>query len=354
MKKVAIVTIISMNYGNRLQNYALQTVLDSKGFKCETIPIRRDMLKKIILKIFLKTFLSLFISKYKNVCWDKFNLRISWSRYILNSHDINNQYNYFVAGSDQIWNPMFKFNSDREFLSFVCDEKKISYAASFGIEELPKEYVDLYRERLKKFRSISVREYSAAAIIKELGMPKPMVVLDPTMLLSADQWLKIAKKMNYFSEKRYVVKYFLGKQDNNIDEIIKKKALEFNASVIDISSNNYLNQCKVGPAEFISLFYYSKAVFTDSFHGSVFSIIFHKPFWVFDRPYEEGAGTMTSRLDTLLDTFELKKQRINNLNLCKNKSMEWDYSKVENIISKKRTESLDFLDKAMNIHNVIR
>lgn len=348
MKKVAIITIICRNYGNRLQNYALQTTLYNMGFHCETIPLIEAFYLKSVFKILIKAPLSCFFPKYKNKCWDIFNFNILWSKHISQTSKLNSYYDYFIAGSDQIWNPMLRFNSDREFLTFAEDKKKVAYAASIGIEILPDRCVERFQNNLKNFKNISVRENAAATLIEGLGLPKPMVVLDPTMLLSVDQWMRVAKRKKVFAKKRYVVKYFLGKYNDEVDDLIAEKALELNADIIDISSDNPSKQYNIGPAEFISLFFYSKIVFTDSFHGSVFSILFHKPFLVFDRPYEEGTGKMTSRLDTLLNIFELESQRINDTNNIP-ASLEWNYEKVDGILNLKRNESIEFLKHALDL-----
>lgn len=121
-----------------------------------------------------------------------------------------------------------------------------------------------------------------------------------------------------------------------------------NAELIDIMNLSSDVKNRIGPAEFVSLLYHGEAVFTDSFHGTVFSILFHKPFVVFERPYEEGYGKMSSRLDTLLETFTLNEHRVNCKEQLRTVELEYDFSKVDEIIKERRKDSIEFLEKVLN------
>lgn len=351
MSKVAIVTIISKNYGNRLQNYALQEVLKQMGVDVETIPMRAGKQSiKSDFKYLIKTLINCVGAYYPNVTWERFDKNITWGPYPVNGCEnlLEKRYEYFIAGSDQIWNPVFECNSDREFLVFTTAEKKIAYAASIGLDELPNNEIDRYRKYISAFRAVSVREKSAANIIENLGCPRPKVVLDPTMLLSEEEWKVVIKQSNIKIKERYVVSYFLGIRTAEFDSYINQKATEMGVKLIDIMKLPSNIKDKIGPAEFISLLYNSEEIFTDSFHGTVFSILFHKPFVVFERPYEEGYGKMSSRLDTLLETFDLNEQRVNSKEKLDMIKPEYYYLKVDNILKEKRKESIDFLKSTLN------
>lgn len=345
--RIAIITIISHNYGNRLQNYALQETLQKLNVRVETIPVERKYNLTGKLKLKIKEIASLFIKKYSGVCWDLFDMNIHWSKYTAMTDNVGTQYDYFIAGSDQIWNPIFECNSDREFLVFTADEKKIAYAASIGLDRLPQNVIDKYRKYIYAFKDVSVREKSAADIIEKLGCNRPEVVLDPTMLLSEEQWMIVIAQSKLKLNKRYVVAYFLGMRTAEFDRYILHKASEMNVEVIDIMNPSSEMENKIGPAEFVSLLYHSEAIFTDSFHGSVFSILFHKLFVVFERPYEEGYGKMSSRLDTLLETFRLNERRVNSKEQLETITLECEYSKVDEILKEKRKDSLEFLMRAL-------
>lgn len=346
--KVAIVTIISNNYGNRLQNYALQIVLQNIGVKAETIPVEIKYDFKGLIKLRLKTLASYFKQKYADVCWDLFDQNIHWSKYTTEDDKVGTQYDCFVAGSDQIWNPIFECNSDREFLVFTTDENKIAYAASIGLDELPDNEIGRYRRYISAFKAVSVREKSAANIIENLGCVRPKVVLDPTMLLSDEHWKTVINQSKLRIKERYVVAYFLGIRTAEFDSYILQKATEMHAKLIDIMNLPSDKKNKIGPAEFVSLLYHSKAVFTDSFHGTVFSILFHKPFVAFERPYEEGYGKMSSRLDTILETFGLNERRVNRKEQLKTVTLEYDFSKVDETLKERRKESIEFLEEALH------
>lgn len=351
--KVAIVTIISGNIGNRLQNFALQEVLKEMGLDVRTLPLKST---NVILKLknSVKLDLKILYNKLskndkKTVWWERFNRKkIRWSKYSASDKNVSDEYNFFVAGSDQIWNPYFKFNTEREFLNFTNKEKRIAYAASFGVEDIPEGSKEKYSELLKEFSSISVREFAAVKIVDNLTQKKVPVVLDPTMLLGREAWHEFAKKSLLKFEKPYIFKYFLGIRNDEYETYIDNLARENGWEVIDIikAPNSY--KYKIGPMEFVYLLEHSQVVVTDSFHGSVFSILFHKPFMVFERPCEEGEAIMSSRLDTLLTIFKLEEQRINCIDKL-SQVTEYEYAHVESILSKERKRAIDFLKKAFKI-----
>lgn len=346
--KVAIVTIISYNYGNRLQNYALQETLQKLNIQVETIPIDIKYDLKGRIKLRIKVAVAPVLKKYSEVCWDLFDQNINWSKYIATDNHVDSQYDYFIAGSDQIWNPLFECNSEREFLTFTTNEKKIAYAASIGLDELPCKLTDEYKKYIGAFKMVSVREKSAADIIEKLGCTRPKVVLDPTMLLSEEEWKSVIGQSKLKINKKYVVVYFLGIRNAEFDLYTIKKAAEMETERIDIMNLPLDLKKKIGPAEFIALLYNSEAVFTDSFHGTVFSILFHKPFIVFERPYEEGYGKMSSRLDTLLETFGMNERRVSCKEQLKMLKLKCDFLEVDKILKDKRAQSIDFLKSSLN------
>lgn len=216
------------------------------------------------------------------------------------------------------------------------------------MDELPSNQCDRYRRYITKFDAVSVREKTAADIIERLGCARPKVVLDPTMLLSVEQWKNIINQSKVKFKKKYVVAYFLGVRTEAYDTYIQRMAQRMNSELIDIMRLSPNEKSKIGPAEFLWLLYHSEAVFTDSFHGTVFSILFHKPFVVFERPDEKGYGKMSSRLDTLLDTFDLNKQRAHSEEQLESINMKWDSLRIDENLKRKREYSIEFLKKALN------
>lgn len=348
MKKIGIVTIISNNYGNRLQNYALQQVVGSLGLSVETIPITSHR----NLKKFVKKLLSLFVKKYKSTVWTEFDENIHWASKNYKDGQLKNEssFDYFVAGSDQIWNPLFIINTEREFLTFTSEEKRVAYAASIGLTKLPEENVSTYRKWMTAFKAISVRENEAADIVESLIGEKPLVVLDPTLLLNRDDWNKVIKKPREGYYEKIIVKYFLGIRNDEYEKFIAEYAEELGATIVDITKTNEENDNLIGPAEFLYLIKNAQAVFTDSFHGSVFSILYHKKFLTFARPDEAGYGNMNSRIDTLLGEFDLMEKKITcSEQLTKVNDLSFDVEKVEEFLLTERKKSIEFLKKALEV-----
>lgn len=327
MKKIAIITIESPNYGNRLQNYALQQVILSLGFHVETLrrsnlPLYRKILKKMknIIQVILQT---------KGAKFRKFDKLIYKSQFYATnnkiSDDLSNYYDYFVVGSDQVWNPYFDFVGKVELLSFARSEQKIAYAASFGVSKLPEHKINVYQEYLKDFKNISVREEAGAVIIKKLLQNDVSIVLDPTLMLTSDEWRSIEKKPPKMVNEDYVLVYALGEKNMEFTKAIEEMSIKY--EIVDVnSSKENGREWAIGPAEFLYLIDHANFVLTDSFHGSVFSIIFHTKFKVFKRTGLE----MNSRIETLLKITGLDKDKL-------------DFEGAEMKLHHWRKESLSFL-----------
>lgn len=311
MKKIGIITIIDLNLGNRLQNYALQRYLQQLGYDVRTIVYTKRNLKAEIKRI-LKNVLAIFSEKHNDVVWANFNKRIKWDNRLVkdSAEEINRDYDFFVAGSDQIWNPNFDFISDREFLTFADNKKRVSYAASIGVDLIPQDKQTKYKEYFDGFKAISVRECEAADIVNDLTGKDATVVVDPTMLFSEEEWDNVATASRIKIQKKYIVKYFLGGCSEFTTKSIDKLASEQKLEVFDVIGANGRVKKNVGPAEFVWLIKNAEYVCTDSFHATVFSILYHKQFFVFERPSAKGYGKMNSRIDTLLNKFSFNSRYI--------------------------------------------
>ena len=217
--KVAIITITDgQNYGNRLQNYALQEVLKSLGMDVLTVKRKNFHDKKKLLRIVKRTIKCILGKSYgrprliRKKNFDEFSSTyIQFDSAVLQNNksprNIKNRFNYFIVGSDQVWNAGFRIIREdllNYLASFADPGQRISYAASFGTNTIATDYEKVFREELSKFKAISVREESALDILKSLGL-QGTVVLDPTMLLSAEQWLAISKKPKYSVDNPYVL-----------------------------------------------------------------------------------------------------------------------------------------------------
>lgn len=297
-------TIQSVNYGNRLQNFALQAVLKRMGHQVESL--RRDAWFNGSVGSRVRAVKSLLGTvkhrKDRVGAFRRFDRRyVALSNATVSREyvtpEFGSAYECFVIGSDQVWNPDFDFNSELEYLPMLPSEKKVAYAASFGVSEIS-ENRELTASYLNGISSISVREAAGVKIIRDLTGREVPVVLDPTLLLGVDDWAKVAVKPSCVAcDKPYVFKYVLGDDVNN--KLIEKMAEKRGLAVIDVMNGSL----PIGPSEFVWLIAHSDLVCTDSFHASVFALLHHKPLAIFERVSDDA--DMSSRFDTLCRNFGL-------------------------------------------------
>lgn len=330
---VEIITIHSMNYGNRLQNYALQAYLEKQGISVRTSFGHK---KKYILARKLRDALLHFRRKTDKDLFLFFDTKINWKPLSQDPYCHDESIDYYFAGSDQIWNPHFSSCRDDKFLTFVPPYKRIAYAASIGVDELPESCKDLFRQRFLGFNRISVREQTAQKIVADLcGLDVP-VLPDPTLLLNSDEWDAATKTSVLNIRKPFVVKYFLGIRNPEYEVYIEDYAKKHNCRIIDITKHESCGISGIGPDEFVQLFKNCEAAFVDSFHGTVFSIIFRKYFLSFARPSEEGFGNMNSRFETLLGALDLRNHYVQSPEHLLNLKIETDYDAVHKKIQLQR------------------
>ncbi len=345
MKSVAIITIQDYNYGNRLQNYALQELLKSYGLKVVSLkrgnkPGLKDSIRKVVRHLISKM-IGTISSRF-----DDFNQNIKFADIYLEANNapvgLSGAFDYFVVGSDQVWNPNYDIVGIADLLYFTKKEKKISYAASFGVKEISEDKKREFREYLSDFAYISVREDAGKEIVEQLTGRIPCVVLDPTLMLSKDKWTSIAKKMHQMPKNKYVFVYFLGpKNDAALKSIQQYKRNGFEIyDILSLEKNGHRKA--IGPSEFLYLIEHSCAVLTDSFHATVFSIIYFKEFIVYNR----SGMDMSSRIITLAKMLNMQLQHGNNgILLCCDDVAE--YEKINKSLDNLRAQSDAFLRQAL-------
>lgn len=363
MKNIAIETINdNNNYGNRLQNYAVQEVLKQLDNEVVTInnkyfpkKSKDNIVIKILKKIYhmCKKIIRIFF-KNKNLelrkkCFEEFNKNIKFTDYTISEKDNsalkNQNYDFYVVGSDQVWNVNFNTYSKNSLLTFAEPEKRISFSASFGNSELPKEYHEEFGKELQKFKAISVRENAGKKIVEDLIQRNDVEVLvDPTMLLNDEQWDKVLRKPEQIKNDKYILNYFLGELPVEWKNEIDRIAAENNCKVINILDENE-EMYGTGPSEFLYLEKNAFMVCTDSFHSTVFSVIYDTPFIVFDR--KDKHVSMNSRIDTLLSKFNLQNRRFQGK--ISDELLKCDYSEAKNILLQEREKSINFLKRALDI-----
>ena len=342
MLKVGIVTIVSSNFGNRLQNYALQVILEKLGCTVQTFQrTSRPKGIKYLTKMLVQTLLQTKGAKFRI-----FNKKIYFTDFVAGRDNypdgLDREYDYFIAGSDQIWNPYYNFVAGKcDFLAFAKDDQKISYAASFGVSEIPSDRKKEYAKYLKMFKAISVRENQGANIVKKLIDRQAIVVLDPTLMLNASDWKIIEKRSRFRPKHRYVFVYALGDKSDRFSGKIEqlRQTLEI-FDVCAIQKNG--KELPVGPSEFLYLIKNAEIILTDSFHATVFSIIYHKKFITYNR----SGLNMNSRIESLAELINMK-SRLNEYGDldCEN---EINYNIVDAILKQERKRSNDFLQMALN------
>lgn len=352
MKKVAIITLCSNNnFGNKLQNYALKKELEKEGFSVSTIwvenPFKANKIKQFLKMIRNK--LNDYIINYKrNINFIKFNkkyLNIAKKKIIYNDdfRKISTYYDFFIVGSDQVWNYNLVGNFDTYFMKDADKNKCISYAASIALDEIPSNLIEKYKDGFNHIKYISLRETAGKELVEEITLRKDVeVVVDPTMLLDKDEWEKIAKKPKKLKNNKYILNYFLGNLSADRKKEIERVAKDNNCEIIDIldKKSDFYN---LGPEEFLYLEKNAFLICTDSFHSSVFAFLFDRPFIIFERD-EEGLIGMYSRIDTLINNFQLKNRKFNKR--INKENLEHDYKESYKILEKERIKARTFLMNA--------
>ena len=343
------------NYGNLLQNYALQYVLKKYADEIDSVwTMPNNFLPqswwrwswKEPIKWFInwKGFRDNFkIGRFGIEMARQARMRDFADRYINYRYDadltsLDAEYDYFVVGSDQVWNPNWDFKN--YFLPFASPEKRISYAASISSPDVPDAVKVDYIKGLNGMKTLSLREQAGADLVEKLTGRKAMVHVDPTLLLTADEWRKVSRQPTWYHGEDYVLTYFLGKRPAAVDEIIKSTGLK----VVNLLDENVYEHYVTGVDEFIWAIEHAKLVYTDSFHGTVFSIIFRRPFVVCDRVGNSIETKMTSRIDSLLQLFGLEARRgtIEN-NYSIEEPLTMNYPDLEPVFTRERKRSFDYL-----------
>ena len=354
MKKCAIVTLYAnSNYGNKLQNYAVQYVLDRMGLAVTTLRIydTGNCTKFNVLINFMKTIkLVLLGREYKNINFKLFDKRFmldSKKRYYYNRtyNKLANQYDYFILGSDQVWNPYFGLRGQFRFCDFTNGKSVIPFAASIGVDTLPKNNTFEFSKNLSRIPNISVRENQARTIIQNINENiDAEVLIDPTMLLSSSEWNLVSKKPKALKSNKFILTYFLGKLSKSRFDEINKIAVDNGCELINIlDKNSPFYEC--GPSEFLYLEKYAFLICTDSFHSSVFGILYNTPFIVYNR--EDKVQSMNSRLETLLKKFKLEDRKYTGK--IRSQDLKLDCTEAYKVLEIERKKSNSFLRKALNI-----
>lgn len=343
----------SSSHGASLQMYALYQILRLLGHDPEIINYMSDNVihqripthKKTNFKTHLKQlFASLFVKDSKALFQSFENKLVKYPNKTITTskelREIASRYDRIIVGSDQVWNPTITGNDTNMFLSFASDNsQKAAYAPSFGTTILPKGFYDEVSKLLKDFQYLSAREKQGADLIKELtGLDVPVVV-DPTMLIKRESWTELAGQ-THFGYKKYVLLYTI-KSSGTLKKYAEEFAKKHKLKLIKVGGRlrefiNPFQHCVsgIGPVEFVKLVNDADYVFTNSFHGTAFSIIMHKNFYV------EYSSDTNSRLENIINTFQLE-DRVIHSGKVKNNTI--NFQRVDEILASEREYALSFL-----------
>ncbi|MFN8108078.1 MAG: polysaccharide pyruvyl transferase family protein [Nocardioidaceae bacterium] len=254
-------------------------------------------------------------------------------------------FDHVVLGSDQVWNPAFTHANSAWFLDFVPPEQRIAYAASIGVPKIPPYLIRRYRRGLSSFKAISVREEQAATIVEEIIGKRPQVVLDPTMLIGRDWWEQHMVRPTDLAPGSYVAKFLLSTGDSTHTASVSlcdvhDFSTQSDLTVVDLDTYTPPDKHALDPLEFIGVLKHSALVVTDSFHAAVFAILFHRPFLLVSR------GSMNSRFDTLLDHVALDGRHLMP-KMDIHTALEVDWDSVDTKLAERRSLSWDFLVRSL-------
>ncbi len=262
------------------------------------------------------------------------------------------KYNVVLSGSDQLWSPAGLPTNFYNLQFCAPSVKRISYASSFGVSYIPWYQKKRTRNYLEKMDCISVRENTGARIINELTGKIVKVVLDPVFLLTKQEWDKLIPEKRSYKEE-YIFAYFLG-DNQEYRKAVTRFAKAKNLKIVTLRHlDQYVDEDElfgdyapydISPSDFLNLIRGASYVFTDSFHGSVFSIIYSKQFMSFYRYASNSSTSKNSRIDTLLENLGLSERRYININDVDNYI---NYSRVNENLDKLRLDSINYLMSAI-------
>ena len=359
MKEAYMIGIITFhrlaNYGAILQAYALQRKIHMLGYESELIDYRYNIKEKRYLpwcwnlvkspRNFVSMMLYSPMKMKRKKVFDEFLTKNTvLSELCITEKDlkqIEKKYKKVICGSDQIWSHTDGGIQRPYFLDFVNDEKKYSYAASFGVEFIPEELKKEYKKLLDGFQIITVREDKGAVVLRNLIGKDVQQVLDPTLLLTRDEWISLLNISEY-TNRKYILIYALQK-NKEIYEFAQKLSKEKNLDIINITASykdiypGIKNVRYAGPADYVELICNAAYVVTNSFHGIAFSLNFNTPFFAFG---VKKPVLTNSRITSVLKLFELESTLQE-----KDINTSFDWNSLNSKLFELRQKSIDELMK---------
>lgn len=373
MKKVALFSCHhDFNYGSMLQAYALVAALRKLGYDSEYIDYHTELdpytLKRIVRKILgypIKFIMNIVYRSKTNgefaffhtkefaktvTAYERFHQQYipvsSKSYYADTVHkklDIG-QYDTYMVGSDQTWSPHLYKPNKPYMLDFVDLPRRCSYASSLGTTDVPCGFLKLLKHKLSCFENLSCREATNSQLLTELLGREVTHVLDPTLLLTKEDWDLVAKTP--YIKGDYILAYILGEKDPII-KFVENLGKEKNLPVYFVVTRpKYVNKPNaligIGPDDWIGLIRGAKYVVTDSFHGCLFSINYNVNFYAFSKREGDLNEQDNARILEFLSIVGLKQRFVNDINMGPTLK-DIDYHNVNEVITTLRAKSIDYL-----------
>ena len=376
-KKIGIITLFykNYNYGGQLQALAMQKIFEDKGYDSYVVQFKPyqslyylnrvydlgfiDTVKLGINKLKFKKLLrkkpdlkSLYQKRIKR--FDEFLRDIPKTKlYSEKTLALEDPFDIYVCGSDQIWNPAWWNNI---LLLGFTNKPKFSYAASIAREQLTPKQVDCLRRKLRDYVGISTRENAAQIMLQQILHREIQCCLDPTLLIDTGFWESISESTNDNSGK-YLLVYNLGNSTTLVDDICgeyEKKG--YKTVFVGFGHNTFFMTEKqkvsvmimdAGPRQWLGLIRGAECVITDSFHGTVFSVLFGKKFWCIEKDKDKKNNENT-RLYSLLDSLSLQDRLLkkrDDFNIERSINYEFVKQRLEML----RMKSFDYIDKCLKL-----
>ena len=375
----ACLEIKNNNYGSMLQSFATQKMLEEYGVKYELLAYKKKLTPLFVLKSLPRLLNKIiwqdklnekrkqnFLKKHPELNKGVQDRTQAFNQFRENNFSApiktyygygelqkqSNNYSAFLAGSDQLWSPSGLPTNFYNLMFTYDNAVRISYASSFGVKKIPWYQRRRTRKYLNRIQFISCREESGSEIVKDLTNRDVPVVADPTILFTGDEWEQMLPSKRV-QEGKYIFSYILGTDKKYRDEVLK---LSKETGLPIVSIHQYVDAdlefgdvsvTNAGPAEFVDLIRNAEYVCTDSFHGSVFSILCHRKFVVFNRYSDTSSSSKNTRIESLCERLDILDRRYSGY-IINDAKRDINYSNIDNKLEIIRGESRTYLEKAFD------
>lgn len=344
MKSAAIVTLPGMfNYGNMLQKYAVQSLLK----KNDVTPVTFEFKDKSAISKLKKCYYKLagrwtpspeeLMSDERRARFKTFAKLIFLETVTKTSDLVLSGFDVYFAGSDQIWNPSYIDSFRSTFLPFAPKDRRMAISASFGVEEIPANAVEVFRESIGEFSRISVREEAGRKLVKQLTGREVPVLADPTLGVSRHEWFSLIND-DFVPSEPYVFAYVLGLEGERTQHVVDTIRGGYDAKLVSLSDRDSSNQLPAGPSEFLGLIASAEHVVTDSFHCALFSALFKRPLTILRRIEQSSSF---SRLETLVEKLGIETAVFDEDSNTVNKLV--NYENIDEAIERERNKLSSFV-----------